>query len=189
MGKPKRERSLSDSEAQAVARNLRVSPRKLNLVAGLIRGKAVDTALADLEFSRKRIAQDVRKCVMSAVANAENNHGLDVNELVVSEAFVGKTIRVDGTATAVCAHMGCWMAVSETAKAESATVRLKVEDGVIVFPVSAKGKAVSAQGTFERIKADDEEGKEAASEHAKHQAKPEAATAKYQLKATGAIVR
>ena len=92
MGKPKRERSLSDSEAQAVARNLRVSPRKLNLVAGLIRGKRVDTALADLEFSRKRIAQDVRKCVMSAVANAENNHGLDVNELVVSEAFVGKNL-------------------------------------------------------------------------------------------------
>lgn len=92
MGKPKRERSLSDAEAQAVARNLRVSPRKLNLVAGLIRGKNVDTALADLEFSRKRIAQDVRKCVMSAVANAENNHGLDVNELVVSEAFVGKNL-------------------------------------------------------------------------------------------------
>ncbi len=92
MGKPKRERSLSDSEAQAVARNLRVSPRKLNLVAGLIRGKPVDTAIADLEFSRKRIAQDVKKCVMSAVANAENNHGLDVNELVVSEAFVGKNL-------------------------------------------------------------------------------------------------
>ena len=92
MGKPKRERSLSESEAQAVARNLRVSPRKLNLVAGLIRGKPVDTALADLQFSRKRIAQDVRKCVMSAVANAENNHGLDVNELVVSEAFVGKNL-------------------------------------------------------------------------------------------------
>jgi len=92
MGKPKRERSLSDSEAQAVARNLRVSPRKLNLVAGLIRGKPVDAAIADLEFSRKRIAQDVKKCVMSAVANAENNHGLDVNELVVSEAFVGKNL-------------------------------------------------------------------------------------------------
>jgi large subunit ribosomal protein L22 len=92
MGKPKRERSLPESEAQAVARNLRVSPRKLNLVAGLIRGKPVDTALADLQFSRKRIAQDVRKCVMSAVANAENNHGLDVNELVVSEAFVGKNL-------------------------------------------------------------------------------------------------
>lgn len=90
MGKPKRERSLPENEAQAVAKNLRVSPRKLNLVAGLIRGKKVDHALADLEFSRKRIAQDVRKCVMSAVANAENNHGLDVNDLVVSQAYVGK---------------------------------------------------------------------------------------------------
>jgi large subunit ribosomal protein L22 len=92
MGKPKRERSLSEHEARAVAKNLRVSPRKLNLVAGLIRGKKVDHALADLEFSRKRIAQDVRKCVMSAVANAENNHSLDVNDLVVSEAYVGKNL-------------------------------------------------------------------------------------------------
>ena len=92
MGKPKRERSLPETEAMAVAKNLRVSPQKLNLVAGLIRGKKVDTALADLEFSRKRIAQDVRKCVMSAVANAENNHGLDVNELVVAEAYVGKNL-------------------------------------------------------------------------------------------------
>jgi large subunit ribosomal protein L22 len=92
MGKPKRERSLPETEAKAVAKNLRVSPQKLNLVAGLIRGKKVDTALADLEFSRKRIAQDVRKCVMSAVANAENNHGLDVNELVVAEAYVGKNL-------------------------------------------------------------------------------------------------
>jgi large subunit ribosomal protein L22 len=92
MGKPSRERSLSDKEARAVAKNLRVSPQKLNLVAGLIRGKKVDKALADLEFSRKRIAQDVRKCVMSAVANAENNHDLDVNALVVSEAYVGKNL-------------------------------------------------------------------------------------------------
>jgi large subunit ribosomal protein L22 len=92
MGKPKRERSLSDSEAMAVARNLRVSPQKLNLLAQLIRGKKVDTALADLEFSKKRIARDVRKCVMSAVANAENNHGLDVNDLVVSQAYVGKNL-------------------------------------------------------------------------------------------------
>jgi large subunit ribosomal protein L22 len=92
MGKPSRERSLSDKEARAVARNLRVSPQKLNLVAGLIRGKKVDKALADLEFSRKRIAQDVRKCVMSAVANAENNHDLDVNALIVSEAYVGKNL-------------------------------------------------------------------------------------------------
>jgi large subunit ribosomal protein L22 len=90
MGKSKRERVLGETEAKAVARNLRVSPQKLNLVAQLIRGKKVDTALADLEFSRKRIAQDVKKCVMSAVANAENNHGLDVNDLVVTQAHVGK---------------------------------------------------------------------------------------------------
>ena len=92
MGKPKRERALSESEAIAIARNLRVSPQKLNLVAQLIRGKKVDVALADLEFSRKRIAQDVRKCVMSAVANAENNHSLDVNDLVVTQAHVGKNL-------------------------------------------------------------------------------------------------
>jgi large subunit ribosomal protein L22 len=92
MGKPSRERSLSDKEARAIAKNLRVSPQKLNLVAGLIRGKKVDQALADLEFSRKRIAQDVRKCVMSAVANAENNHQLDVDQLIVSEAYVGKNL-------------------------------------------------------------------------------------------------
>ncbi|MFM9845995.1 MAG: 50S ribosomal protein L22 [Hyphomicrobiaceae bacterium] len=92
MGKAKRERSLADSEAKAVARNLRISPQKLNLVAALIRGKKVDKAIAELEFSRKRIAGDVRKCVMSAVANAENNHGLDVNDLVVAEAWVGKNL-------------------------------------------------------------------------------------------------
>jgi large subunit ribosomal protein L22 len=92
MGKPKRERSLADTEAKAVARNLRVSPQKLNLVAGLIRGKKVNDAIAELQFSRKRIADDVRKCVMSAVANAENNHGLDVDELVVAEAYVGKNL-------------------------------------------------------------------------------------------------
>jgi large subunit ribosomal protein L22 len=92
MGKPKRERSLADNEARAVARNLRVSPQKLNLVAGLIRGKPVGAALADLEFSNKRVARDVRKCVMSAVANAENNHGLDVDDLVVAEAWVGKNL-------------------------------------------------------------------------------------------------
>lgn len=92
MGKQKRERTLAENEAKAMVRNLRISPQKLNLVAGLIRGKPVVQALADLEFSRKRIAIDVRKCVMSAVANAENNHGLDVDELVVAEAFVGKNL-------------------------------------------------------------------------------------------------
>jgi large subunit ribosomal protein L22 len=90
MGKPATPRALSDKEAQAVARNLRVSPQKLNLVAGLIRGKKVATALADLEFSRKRIAADVRKCLQSAIANAENNHSLDVDDLVVAHAHVGK---------------------------------------------------------------------------------------------------
>jgi large subunit ribosomal protein L22 len=92
MGKPSHERRLPDTEAQAVAKSLRISPQKLNLVAGMIRGKKVEKALAELEFSRKRIADDVRKCVMSAVANAENNHGLDVNDLIVSEAYVGKNL-------------------------------------------------------------------------------------------------
>ena len=92
MGKPSHERRLSDTEAQAVARSLRISPQKLNLVACMIRGKKVDQALAELEFSQKRIAGDVRKCVMSAVANAENNHSLDVNDLVVAEAYVGKNL-------------------------------------------------------------------------------------------------
>ena len=92
MGKRKRERTLSDSEAKAVARMLRVSPQKLNLVAQLIRGKKVATALADLQFSQKRIAKDVKKCLESAIANAENNHDLDVDDLVVSQAFVGKAL-------------------------------------------------------------------------------------------------
>jgi large subunit ribosomal protein L22 len=92
MGKPSRERRLAETEAQAVAKNIRVSPQKLNLVAGMIRGKKVDQAIAELEFSRKRVADHVRKCVISAVANAENNHGLDVNELVVAEAYVGKNL-------------------------------------------------------------------------------------------------
>jgi len=90
MGKRARERDLNDNEAKAVARMLRVSPQKLNLVAQLIRGKKVAMALADLEFSRKRIAKDVRKCLESAIANAENNHDLDVDDLVVAEAHVGK---------------------------------------------------------------------------------------------------
>jgi large subunit ribosomal protein L22 len=92
MSKKKRERSLADNEAKAVARMLRISPQKLNLLAQLIRGKKVATALADLEFSRKRIARDVRKCLESAIANAENNHDLDVDDLMVVEAHVGKAL-------------------------------------------------------------------------------------------------
>lgn len=89
MSKPKAPRDLPDNEAKAVARLLRVSPQKLNLVAQMIRGKKVDAALADLTFSTKRIAKDVKKTLESAIANAENNHGLDVDDLVVSQAFVG----------------------------------------------------------------------------------------------------
>jgi large subunit ribosomal protein L22 len=92
MGKRQRERDLPDSDAKAVSRMLRVSPQKLNLVAQMIRGKKVASALADLQFSRKRIAKDVRKCLESAIANAENNHDLDVDDLVVAEAHVGKAL-------------------------------------------------------------------------------------------------
>ena len=90
MSKKSPPRTLAENEAKAVAKMLRVSPQKLNLVAQLIRGKKVSMALADLEFSRKRIARDVRKCLESAIANAENNHDLDVDDLMVVEAHVGK---------------------------------------------------------------------------------------------------
>jgi large subunit ribosomal protein L22 len=106
MGKSARARDLSDSEAKAVTRTLRVSPQKLNLVAALIRGKKVAIALADLEFSRKRIAKEVRKCLESAIANAENNHDLDVDELVVSEAHVGKSIVIKRFAARGRGRMG-----------------------------------------------------------------------------------
>jgi len=90
MGKKTPARRLSDIEAQAKTRLIRVSPQKLNLVAQLIRGKKVASALADLQFSNKRIAQDVKKTLESAIANAENNHSLDVDDLIVAEAHVGK---------------------------------------------------------------------------------------------------
>ncbi|MDG2268825.1 MAG: 50S ribosomal protein L22 [Alphaproteobacteria bacterium] len=90
MGKKSTPRSLADNEARAVIKNLRVSPQKLNLVAAQIRGKPVQRALMDLEFSRRRIAQSVKAGLESAIANAENNHQLDVDRLVVAEATVGK---------------------------------------------------------------------------------------------------
>jgi len=92
MGKDKNPRRVADNEAMAKLRMLRTSPQKLNLVAAMIRGKKVDKALNDLTFSKKRIAEDVKKCLQSAIANAENNHNLDVDELVVAEAFVGKNL-------------------------------------------------------------------------------------------------
>jgi large subunit ribosomal protein L22 len=92
MSKPKRERVLKDNEARARTSMIRVSAQKLNLVATMIRGKKVSNALAELTFSRKRIARDVKKTLESAVANAENNHDLDVDSLVVAEAHVGNAL-------------------------------------------------------------------------------------------------
>jgi len=92
MSKTKNPRRVADNEAMAKTRMLRTSPQKLNLVAQMIRGKKVEQALTDLTFSKKRIAMDVKKCLQSAIANAENNHGLDVDELIVAEAWVGKNL-------------------------------------------------------------------------------------------------
>ncbi len=92
MSKPKHPRVLADTEAQAIVSNLRVSPRKLNLVAGLIRNLPASQAVATLTFSKRRIAHQVRKALESAIANAENNHQLDVDRLVVSRAEVGRSM-------------------------------------------------------------------------------------------------
>jgi large subunit ribosomal protein L22 len=92
MGQSANERRVSDNEAMAMLKNLRSSPQKVNLVAQTIRGKSAGTALIDLEFNNRRISQDVRKCLQSAIANAENNHGLDVDRLFVAEAYVGKDL-------------------------------------------------------------------------------------------------
>jgi large subunit ribosomal protein L22 len=92
MSKPKAPRPVADTEAQAIVSNLRVSPRKLNLVAGLIRNKPASAAVATLTFSKRRIAHAVRKALESAIANAENNHQLDVDQLVVTRAEVGRSV-------------------------------------------------------------------------------------------------
>ena len=92
MSKDKLSRRVADNEAMAKTRMLRTSSQKLNLVAQMIRGKKVGKAMTDLTFSKKRIADDVKKCLQSAIANAENNHNLDVDELVVAEAYVGKNL-------------------------------------------------------------------------------------------------
>ncbi|MEM8571018.1 MAG: 50S ribosomal protein L22 [Pseudomonadota bacterium] len=92
MGKEKNPRRAEENEAIAVSRMLRTSPQKLNLVAAMIRNKPVEKALADLTFSKRRVSEDVKKTLQSAIANAENNHGLDVDELVVAEAYVGKNL-------------------------------------------------------------------------------------------------
>jgi large subunit ribosomal protein L22 len=92
MSKEKNPRRVAENEAMAKTRMLRTSPQKLNLVAAMIRGKKVEKALSDLTFSKRRISADVKKCLQSAIANAENNHNLDVDELIVAEAYVGKNL-------------------------------------------------------------------------------------------------
>ncbi|MEO1317889.1 MAG: 50S ribosomal protein L22 [Pseudomonadota bacterium] len=92
MGKDKNPRRVAENEAMAKCRMLKTSPQKLNLVAGMIRGMPVEKALAALSFSKRRVAIDVKKTLQSAIANAENNHSLDPDELVVAEAYVGKNL-------------------------------------------------------------------------------------------------
>ena len=114
-------------------------------------------------------------------------HATEIPAIVAApQDYAGKTIRVDGVATAVCTAMGCWMAVAAEGDPKGPVVRLKVEDGAIVFPVSAKGKKVAAEGVLEAIGGNDEHANEAAGEHAKQDAR---ASAAYQIKATGALIR
>ena len=115
------------------------------------------------------------------------NDATPISKIVASpKDYAGKTVRIDGVATAVCEAMGCWLAVAENDKKDAPTIRLKVDDnGPIKFPMSAKGKKVSAQGTFEAI-GGDEHGNSAASEHASQDPK---ASRDYQIKATGALIK
>jgi len=141
MGKESRARVLKDNQAMAVARNIRVSPRKLNLVAQQIRGKKVERALNELTFSRKRIAGAVKKALQSAIANAENNHDLDVDDLVVKEASVGKNLvmkrfhpRARGNSGGIEKFFSQITIVVEEKKAEAAPAKKK-----------SSGKALAAK--------------------------------------------
>lgn len=140
---------------------------------------------------RALIAAAVAAVLIPAAADTKYGEGVTLEQTTKIDAilarpasYAGKTLRVDGVATAVCAHMGCWMAVAPADNPTGPTIRLKVDDGVIVFPVTAKGKRVSAQGVYEVVGGGD--GKDAAGEHA--HADPNASK-EYHLKATGAIVR
>jgi uncharacterized protein DUF4920 len=137
------------------------------------------------------IAAAIAALLVPVAADTKLGSGVSLTDTTKIEAivatpadYVGKTIKVEGVATAVCAHMGCWMAVATSDDPSAATIRLKVDDGVIVFPVTAKGKRVSAQGVFERVGGGD--ARDAAAEHAHVDA---AASQQYQLKATGAVIR
>ncbi len=192
MGKQSRERTLPSNEAKAVSRSLRVSPQKLNLVAGMIRGKKVEQALYDLEFSRKRIAQDVRKCVMSAVANAENNHQLDANQLVVAEAYVGKNLvmkrfkaRARGRASMIMKPFSqITVIVREVDEDETEAkpkTKKKVAKKAAAKKTPAKKKAATketGQGDKKTAKSEKAEDKPAAKKTATKKAAPKKAAAK-----------
>ena len=169
MGKESRARVLKDHQAMAVARNIRVSPRKLNLVAQQIRGQKVDRALNVLTFSQKRIAGVVKKALQSAIANAENNHDLDVDDLVVAEASVGKNLvmkrfhaRARGNAGGIEKFFSQITIVVEEKREE------KKEEAK---PVAAKGKAKAGAKTSAKKPA----AKKAQSAGKKPAAKKEAA--------------
>jgi len=169
MGKESRARVLKDHQAMAIARNIRVSPRKLNLVAQQIRGRKVDHALNVLTFSEKRIAGVVKKALQSAIANAENNHDLDVDDLVVAEASVGKNLvmkrfhaRARGNAGGIEKFFSQITIVVEEKREE------KKEEAK---PVAAKGKAKAGAKTSAKKPA----AKKAQSAGKKPAAKKEAA--------------
>ena len=167
MGKESRARVLKDHQAMAVARNIRVSPRKLNLVAQQIRGQKVDRALNVLTFSQKRIAGVVKKALQSAIANAENNHDLDVDDLVVAEASVGKNLvmkrfhaRARGNSGGIEKFFSQLTIVVEEKREE------KKEEAKPAAQGKTKGKAKDAAKTS---------AKKPAAQKAKKQAKKEAA--------------
>ena len=139
MGKPKQERRLAETEAEAIVRNLRVSPRKLNLVAGLIRNQDAGAAVATLTFSKRRIAIAVRKALESAIANAENNHSLDVDRLFVTRAEVGRAVvmrRFQARGKGRAARVEKWFSHLRIVVAE----REEAEEEVVPRPSRASGR-------------------------------------------------
>jgi large subunit ribosomal protein L22 len=145
MSKPNAERGLADNEAQAITRNMRISPRKLNLVAASIRNLPAGRALADLTFSKRRVAQHVKKTLESAVANAENNHQLDVDKLVVKIAEVGRGIvmkRFHARGRGRSATVEKWFSHLKIVVAEREPVEKPKRD---IKPGHSKAKAAPAQ--------------------------------------------
>ncbi len=163
MGKQARARVLGDHQAMAIARNIRVSPRKLNLVAQQIRGKKVDRALNELTFSQKRIASVVKKTLQSAIANAENNHDLDVDDLVVKEASVGKNLVMKRFHARARGNAG---GIEKFFSQITIVVEEKREEAKEEAKAPAKGKATGAKKTS---------GKAPAKKPAAKKAKKEAA--------------